>query len=222
MWPRGCRRRTFRISIASAGPPHPPAAPTSPPPAAPQNQHATPKGVRALEQALGPPSRPPDRKTPAQQPPAPPACRQRHDRPAGLADRHAAARSGAGPRTRAGHNQTPPPPTSASLRRPSFCPTQRRPGGVRPPALPRDEPHRREPRPTCGVVVREISAHCHHKHLTRHSTVAFTQVRTVELRGLEPLTLDCQESERRRPAPLPATTVTRAHLIGLRRPHHTP
>jgi hypothetical protein len=44
-------------------------------------------------------------------------------------------------------------------------------------------------RPGMRGVVREISAHCHHKHLTRHGSVAFAQVTTVELRGLEPLTL---------------------------------
>jgi hypothetical protein len=51
------------------------------------------------------------------------------------------------------------------------------------------ERHRSEPHPARGLVVRKISAHSHHKHLMTHNTRAFPLVRTVELRGLEPLTL---------------------------------
>jgi hypothetical protein len=40
-----------------------------------------------------------------------------------------------------------------------------------------------------GAVVQKISARSHHKHLTRCNTSAFAQVKAVELRGLEPLTL---------------------------------
>ena len=58
---------------------------------------------------------------------------------------------------------------------------RRRPTGpLRP---PRGDPH------PAWAVVQEISAHSHHKHLETRINVAFAQVRAVELRGLEPLTL---------------------------------
>jgi hypothetical protein len=38
-------------------------------------------------------------------------------------------------------------------------------------------------------MVRKINAHSHHEHLTTEITMTFALVTTVELRGLEPLTL---------------------------------
>ena len=66
------------------------------------------------------------------------------------------------------------------------------PGGgqqVFEPAPPSVSLTRCEPHPARRAVVRKISAHSHHEHLTTRITIAFAQVRTVELRGLEPLTL---------------------------------
>ena len=50
------------------------------------------------------------------------------------------------------------------------------------------EPHRATA-PAGGAMVRKINAHPHHKHLTTEITMTFALVTTVELRGLEPLTL---------------------------------
>ncbi len=66
------------------------------------------------------------------------------------------------------------------------CPVRRRPGGVRP-HPPSASPRRTAP--DMRVVVREISAHPRRKHLTTRHTRVLAQVRAVELRGLESLTL---------------------------------
>jgi hypothetical protein len=51
------------------------------------------------------------------------------------------------------------------------------------------DPSPGRPHPTRGAVVRKISAHLHHEHQKMEIIEAFALVRTVELRGLEPLTL---------------------------------
>jgi hypothetical protein len=50
------------------------------------------------------------------------------------------------------------------------------------------EPHRATAT-AVRAMVRRIDAHSHDKHLTTGINIAFALVTTVELRGLEPLTL---------------------------------
>ena len=84
-----------------------------------------------------------------------------------------------------GHNQTRPGRTRHTRRK--ARPAQ---GGVVLEVLDHTlhEPHRATA-PAVGAMVRKINAHSHHKHLTTEITMTFALVTTVELRGLEPLTL---------------------------------